>query len=116
VICDPVILGVLECLGVELPLGAVGLTAEFALKVNQGGQTRRNPRHRLGKVPMFLDSTGPSYSPWCWNRCCVLLIPDPMVSGVLEGLRMNEASLGGCGAVRRVPAQGKLVQAELLNS
>lgn len=33
--CDPVILGMLEHLGVE-PLGAVGLAANFAPKVNQG--------------------------------------------------------------------------------
>ena len=35
---DPVVLGMLECLGVELPLGVVGLAAEFKPKVN---------RHRL---------------------------------------------------------------------
>ena len=27
--CDPVILGMLECLGAELPLGVVGLAVEF---------------------------------------------------------------------------------------
>jgi hypothetical protein len=30
--CDSLILGMLECLGVELPLGVVGLAAEFAPK------------------------------------------------------------------------------------
>lgn len=30
---DPVVLGMLECLGVDLPLGVVGLTEEFASKV-----------------------------------------------------------------------------------
>ena len=34
--CDPVVLGVLEGLGAELPLEAVGLVAEFAPKINQG--------------------------------------------------------------------------------
>jgi hypothetical protein len=33
---DPLILGVLECLGVELPLVVVGLAAEFAPKVCLG--------------------------------------------------------------------------------
>jgi hypothetical protein len=34
--CDPVILGVLERLGVELPVGVVGLAAEFTPKVCSG--------------------------------------------------------------------------------
>jgi hypothetical protein len=34
--CDPLILGVLERLGVELPLGVVGLAVEFAPKVCSG--------------------------------------------------------------------------------
>ena len=33
---DPMILGVLDCLGVELPLGVVGLTAEFVPIVCSG--------------------------------------------------------------------------------
>ena len=33
------ILGVLECLGVRLPLGVVGLAAEFAPKVKQPSQS-----------------------------------------------------------------------------
>ena len=34
--CDPLVLGVLEHLGVELPLGVVGLAAEFVPKVCSG--------------------------------------------------------------------------------
>jgi hypothetical protein len=33
-----------------------------------------------------LDPAGLSYSWWCWNRCCVLLTPDPMILGKLEDL------------------------------
>ena len=33
---DAVVLGMLECLGVELPLGVVGLAAEFGHKVCSG--------------------------------------------------------------------------------
>ena len=33
---DPGILGVFECLGVDLPLGVVGLAAEFKPKVCSG--------------------------------------------------------------------------------
>ena len=31
--CDSLVLSMLKCLGVELPLGVVGLAGEFALKV-----------------------------------------------------------------------------------
>ena len=34
--CDPVILGMLEHLGVELPLGVVGLAQRTILKQKQG--------------------------------------------------------------------------------
>ena len=41
---DPMILGMLEFLGVELPLGDVGLGAELVPKVLRAvDQTRRNP-------------------------------------------------------------------------
>ena len=49
-------------------------------------QTERNPNHWLGGVPVSLDPAGPSYSQWCWNRCCVLLTPDPKILGMLEHL------------------------------
>ena len=51
---DPLILGVLELLGLELPLGVVGLAVEFVPKVCSGHwsrQTRRNPCHWSGGVP-----------------------------------------------------------------
>jgi hypothetical protein len=46
---DPLILGVLEHLGVELPLGVVGLAAEFVPKVCSG----RLPR-QTGREPVNL--------------------------------------------------------------
>ena len=92
---DPMILGVLEHLGVELPLGVVGLGAKLMPKVCSGyqlRQIRRNLCHRSGGVPVCLGPTGPSYSQ-CWNRCCVLLTSDPMILGVLEHLGF-ELTLG----------------------
>jgi hypothetical protein len=53
---------VLEHLGLEAPLGAMELNAEFELKVNQTG---RNPSHWSGGVPVSLNPAGPSYSWWC---------------------------------------------------
>ena len=35
---------------------------------------------------MSLNPPGPRYSWWVWNRCCVLLTPDPKILGVLEHL------------------------------
>ena len=35
---------------------------------------------------MSLDPSVPSYFWWCWNKCCVLLTPDPKILGVLEHL------------------------------
>ena len=47
-ISDPMILGVLECLGVELPLGVVGLVAEFGPKVCSGHWLRLEGTHATG--------------------------------------------------------------------
>jgi hypothetical protein len=74
---DPGILAVLELLGFEPPLSAVGLAAEFVPKVNQS---------RSGRVSPSLDPADPNYSRGCWNKCCGLLTPDPKVLGVLERL------------------------------
>jgi hypothetical protein len=52
--CDPEILGVLEHQGVELPLGVVGLAAEFAPKVCSGHQTRQTGRNE--PVPLVWQS------------------------------------------------------------
>jgi hypothetical protein len=41
------ILGVLEFLGVEFPLGVVGLAAEFVPKVSSGVQPRLEGTHAL---------------------------------------------------------------------
>ena len=44
------ILGVLEHLGVELPLGIVGLAVEFAPKVFSGHQPRQEETHATGQM------------------------------------------------------------------
>ena len=65
---NPLILGVLEPLQVELPLG-VRLALEFVPKVclgHRSRQTRRNLCCWSGGVPEFLSPTGPSYSQ-CWG-------------------------------------------------
>ena len=59
-------------------------------------ETRRNPTHWSGEVLASLDPAGPSYSWWCWNRCCVLLTPDPKILGMLEHLGV-EPPLGAVG-------------------
>jgi hypothetical protein len=43
-----------------------------------------------------MDIAGPSYSRWCWNRCCMLLTPDPKILGVLERLGVR-SPLGAVG-------------------
>ena len=84
------ILGMLECLGVELPLGVVGLAVQFSPIVCSGywAQTGSNPCHWSGRVPGSLDPTAPS-----WDRCCILLTSDLMILGLLEHLGL-ELSLG----------------------
>ena len=47
---DPMVLGMLERLGVELPLGAVGLVVEFVLKINQ----RRPEGHDLFLICSYI--------------------------------------------------------------
>jgi hypothetical protein len=77
---DPLILFVLEHLGFEPLLGAVELPLEFVPKVDW--HKGRDPSHWSGGLPMSLNPAGPSYSQWCWNRCCVLLTPDPKILGM----------------------------------
>ena len=58
------ILGMLDCLGVELPLRVVELAVEFVPKVCLGHrprQTRRKPHHWSVRDPVCLDPTVPSY-------------------------------------------------------
>jgi hypothetical protein len=79
---DSLILGMLEHLRVELPLGVVGLAAEFAPKVcssAQGaGPGRLERTHATGLVellhawvPLVPITSGVG------DRCCVLLTSDP---------------------------------------
>ena len=59
------ILGILEHLGVELPLVVVGVA-----------QTGRNWCHWLGGHSYIPGPRGSRYSQ-CWGRCCGLLSCDP---------------------------------------
>jgi hypothetical protein len=120
----PVILVVSKLLGVKLPLGSwdPGVTKPLGILccVRAPGsgassgccrtgfrvpaqdlfralaQTRWNPCHWSGGVPVSLDTAGPSYSWWCWDRCCVLLTSDPMILGEFECLGV-ELPLGVVG-------------------
>jgi hypothetical protein len=67
-------------------------------------QTCRNPRHWSRGVLASLAPAGPSYSQWCWNRCYVLLTPDPKILGMLEHLGV-ELPLGAVGLAAKVCAQ-----------
>lgn len=89
------ILGMIECLRVDLPLGVVGLAAEFAPKICSRHWLRTRRNHWSGRVPGCLGPTGFSYT-WCWVRCCVLLTYDPMILGVLDCLGV-ELPLGVVG-------------------
>jgi hypothetical protein len=67
---DPLILGLLELPGVELPLGVVGLAAEFVPKVYAGHRprhTRRNMCPWSVGVPVFLCPACLSSSQ-CWEQ------------------------------------------------
>ena len=90
---DPVILGVLEHLGVELPVGVVGQAVQFTLRAP--AQTGRNLCNWSGGVPGCLGPTGPTYF-WCWGRCCILVTSDPMILGVLECLGVKHGSSNMC--------------------
>ena len=59
-------------------------------------QTGRNQSHWLVGNPTSLSHAGPSYSQWCWNRCRVLLTPDPKFLGLLGSLGV-EPPLGAVG-------------------
>ena len=76
------VLGVLESLAVELPLGAVGLAVEFMPKVSI--QTGRY-LCLWSEVPGCSGPAGPSYFQY-WGRCCVLLSSEPIILSVLERL------------------------------
>ena len=71
----------------ELTLGVVGLSVGVCTQglLKSLDQTGRIPCYWLGRVSGSLNPDGPSYS-WYWDRCCVLLISDPMILGVLECL------------------------------
>ena len=47
---DPVVLGVLECLGVKIILGVVGLAAEFTPKVCSGYRPRHEGTQATGQA------------------------------------------------------------------
>jgi hypothetical protein len=73
----------LECLGMELPLGVVGLTVEFAPEVCSGHWTRPEGTCVTGWAE-FLSAWVPlvPVTPRCWERCCVFLTSDPMILGI----------------------------------
>jgi hypothetical protein len=50
----------------------------------------------LGRVSVFLDPPGPSYSQWWWNRCWNLPTTDPKILGMVECLGV-ETLLGAMG-------------------
>jgi len=70
---------VVECLRFKPPLGAVGLALEFAQV-----KPAQEPKPLVRKSSCVPGSARPSYSTWCWNRCCVLLTLDLKILGVLE--------------------------------
>jgi hypothetical protein len=81
---DPRILNVLERLGVELPLGVVGLASQFEPKVllRALAQTdQKEPMHT--GLAEFLRAKVPvvPVTPGVGDRCCVLLTSDLLILG-----------------------------------
>ena len=80
---DPLTLAILDLQVVELPLGVMGLAAEFASKDCSGPCPRQNgcnPYHWSGGVPACLCLSGTLYSR-CWGMMlCLPLVwsSDPM--------------------------------------
>ena len=70
------------CCGIGCRVQAQGLLRAHA-------QTGRNWCHWLCRIPVSLDPSGPRYSCWGCDRCCVLLTSDPMILGVLECLGLE---------------------------
>jgi hypothetical protein len=79
-----VILSVLESLGVEVPLGVVGLAAELAPRVCSGHRPKLEETCATGQVE-FLGIWVPliPVTPQCLGRCCVLLTSDPILISTL---------------------------------
>lgn len=75
-------LSVLECLGVELFLGVVGLVAEFTPNICSGHWPRPEGTCATGRTE-FLGAlvTLVPVTPQHWGRYCVLLTADPMILG-----------------------------------
>ena len=64
--CYPVVLGMLELLGVELLLGFVGLALELVPKVCSGHLSKLEGTLATGQMEFlgaWVGPTGPSYSP-----------------------------------------------------
>ena len=85
---DLMIQGMLECLGVELPLGVVGLAVEFASKVCSGLQPDRLEVTCASGLAEFLHVCIPPalVTTSVGDRCRVLLTSDPLILGTLECL------------------------------
>ena len=76
----------LQCLGMDLPLGVVGLAGEFAPKVCSGPWPRQTRRTHATDLEEFLHAwvRPVPVTPGVVDRCCVLLTSDPLILGVLE--------------------------------
>ena len=102
--CYPVILGILEFLGVELPL-AVGVASEFAPKICSWRWPARQEGACATGLVEFLHAWVPLVlvTPTVGDSCCVFLPCDPLILGQLEHLGV-ELPLGVLGlAVEFVP-------------
>jgi hypothetical protein len=107
---DPIILCVLEYLGVELPLGVVGTVAKLVPKVCSVHQLRLE-----GTCDTVQAGVLVSLDPWVsqlfpvWDRCCGLLTYDP---GHIHA-SATLASSGCCGIGCRASIQGLLRAANI---
>lgn len=70
-LCVPVISGMSEHLGFELPLVIIGVGGATVPQVNFGHRYKPCGSHVWAEVPAFLDPGVPSQSSY-WGRCCGL--------------------------------------------
>lgn len=86
-------MGMLEHLGVVPPMGAVGLSAKFEIKLTSANWKELNLLVRQGSC--FCMPAVPGHPCFCWNRC-VPFTSDPKILAVLGHLWGGDSS-GDCG-------------------
>jgi hypothetical protein len=83
------ILGILECLGVELLLDVVGLGAELVPKVFSGHPLSQEITCVTGQTGFCLFGSCCSHYSWCWGVRADVVASSPMIPIMLEYLDVD---------------------------